>query len=197
MVRRSLLGRRALGACALVVLVAACNDDGRALRDPGVTQPSVTQAVEELPAIRLSSQAFVSGAAFPIEYTCDGQDTSPPLEFDSVPTDVVELAVLVDDLDAGGFVHWLVAGVDPTISAFEAGVVPPGAVVVANDFGARAWAGPCPPDDELHTYLFTLYGLTEPSGITADTPTLDARTVLGEAPYSDVLSVFYERFPTG
>jgi Raf kinase inhibitor-like YbhB/YbcL family protein len=83
-----------------------------------------------------------------------------------VSESTVELALAVVDPDAQNFVHWVIAGIDPGLSQLAVSEVPPGAVQANNDFGQPGWAGPQPPPGERHTYVFTLYALTEPSGIT-------------------------------
>src|SRR5262245_46971933 len=61
-------------------------------------------------SITVTSTAFADGAAIPVQYTCDGDEISPPLEWTDVPTDAAALALVVDDPDApsGTFTHWVV-----------------------------------------------------------------------------------------
>lgn len=113
----------------------------------------------------LSSPAFIPGTMLPAEYTCDGDDNSPPLEIRATPGGVESLAVVVDDPDVSTedpFVHWLLWNVppdteelpaaiprEPTVSALD------GAVQGTNDFGELGYRGPCPPTaGEPHTYQF-------------------------------------------
>ncbi|MCP8320328.1 MAG: hypothetical protein H3Z52_05235, partial [archaeon] len=57
----------------------------------------------------LTSKAFAEGQFIPVKYTCQGQDVSPPLEWQGVPDETVEFAIELFDPDApgGGFVHWV------------------------------------------------------------------------------------------
>src|SRR5918995_277802 len=59
---------------------------------------------------QLTSPAFTEGGTIPDEFTCVGDDVSPPLAWSGVPVGTVELALVVRDPDADGFVHWVVAG---------------------------------------------------------------------------------------
>lgn len=44
--------------------------------------------------------------------------------------------------------------------------MPEGATVLANDYGAEAWGGPCPPEgDAPHRYNFTIYALPGPMDV--------------------------------
>jgi len=73
----------------------------------------------------------------------------------------MRLALVVDDPDARGFVHWVLFDV----SAEATGSLPAGFSASAhapsegmNDFGRVGYAGPCPPSGS-HRYVFTLYAL--------------------------------------
>lgn len=121
--------------------------------------------------MHLTSPAFADGEPIPSEHTCDGDDRSPPLAWSDAPDGVAELALIVEDPDAGNFVHWVLTGIpaDATELADGAGdqVGRPG----RNDFGRTGWGGPCPPSGQ-HRYAFTLYALSAPldvrDGATAD-----------------------------
>lgn len=119
---------------------------------------------------KLTSSAFEDGESIPARYTCSGQDLSPTLEWTDPPEGTQELAMVVDDPDAprGTFVHWVIYGLDPDISALPEGM-PAGeeldSPVVCrqgrNDFDAMGYRGPCPPGGEEHRYFFKLYALEE------------------------------------
>jgi Raf kinase inhibitor-like YbhB/YbcL family protein len=116
--------------------------------------------------MRLTSPAFGEGQPIPPEYTCVGDDVSPPVAWTGVPAGTVELALVVRDPDADGFVHWVVAGLPPDVGGMARGAPPSRAVEVLNDFGREGWSGPCPPSG-THNYDFRLYALAQPSGIVA------------------------------
>ena len=139
--------------------------------------------------LRLTSPAFENGAAIPTEFTCVGEDVSPPLAWAGVPAGTAELAVVVRDPDADGFVHWVIAGLPPDLGGMERGSPPSQAVEVLNDFGRRGWSGPCPPSG-THNYDFRIYALAEPSGLAAGADgaraaeQLESATVLATAALS-------------
>jgi Raf kinase inhibitor-like YbhB/YbcL family protein len=166
---------RAAAIVTIALIVAGCAHDGRTLSPPapGATAPALpattlpgqTAAVR---ALALSTTAFEPGGPIPVEYTCDGANVSPPLAWGSVPEGTVELALVVTDNDANGFVHWVIAQLDKTTQALAIGVVPEGAVEAKNSAGSVGWTGPCPPNGSgPHHYVFTLYALTSPTGVTA------------------------------
>jgi Raf kinase inhibitor-like YbhB/YbcL family protein len=136
----------------LLLVVAGC---GGSEEEPAVEAP---------PSIELTSRAFAAGAAIPRRYTCDGDDTSPPLAWRNVPADAQSLALLMDD--AGGYTHWTVYAIPPGTLRAQEGKVPPQALEGENSFGDAGYGGPCPPKgDEAHRYVFALYALRADPGL--------------------------------
>ena len=209
--------RRPVRLAALVAVLAgsavACvdHDEGRTLRPPTVDQTTTTTVAATGEAagageaagsagaagttppttepLRLSSSAVGEGAELPVRHTCRGDDVSPPLQWTGVPDGTVELAIVVRDVDAEGFVHWTVAGLPPDLGKLDEGAVPAGAVQAANDFGRPGWAGPCPPSG-AHHYELVLYALGQASGVVEGEPgaTAAARVEAAAALASAVLS---------
>lgn len=182
----------------MLLAVAACGDsaDGRSLRPPQPDQTTTTVASRAATAgvdagsasaddaaastsstaaavLTLSSSAVPDGGVVPARYTCRAEDVSPPLLWTGVPAGTVELALVVRDVDAEGFVHWVVAGLVPDLGGLAEGSPPASAVQAANDFGRPGWAGPCPPAG-THAYEFRVYALAQPSGVVAGEPGADA-----------------------
>jgi Raf kinase inhibitor-like YbhB/YbcL family protein len=121
-------------------------------------------------SLRLVSPAFKAGGAIPRAYTCDGSDTSLPLRIAGVPRGTVELVLVMRDPDApsGNFIHWALAGINPSTTAFPAGGVPSLVAPGRNSFGTLGYRGPCPPaGDKPHHYVLTLIALSAPSGLRA------------------------------
>lgn len=110
--------------------------------------------------MKIGSPAFAENGKIPKQYTCDGQDVNPPLTIENPPANTVSFALIVDDPDApaGTWVHWVVWNIDPATREIAGATVPKGAVQGINDFGKKAWGGPCPPGG-THRYFFKLYAL--------------------------------------
>jgi Raf kinase inhibitor-like YbhB/YbcL family protein len=117
--------------------------------------------------MQLSSDAFEDGGTIPAEHTCDGADTSPQLAWTDVPDGADSFALIVDDPDAGGFVHWVLIDIGGDVQDLPAGDGDSIATPGRNDFGRVGWAGPCPPSGE-HRYRFTLYALARPIEIAGE-----------------------------
>lgn len=118
--------------------------------------------------LMLRSEAFADHAFIPERYALDGDNTSPPLEWDAPPEGTAEFALLCEDPDAPGgpFTHWVVTAVPASARAVREGKLPREAVPGRNDFGELGWSGPRPPvGDEAHRYFFRLYALDRPLGL--------------------------------
>src|SRR5690349_13462148 len=63
----------------------------------------------------VTSPAFRANGAIPAEYTCDGDEKTPPLSWSNVPAQTKSIAVMLEDPDApqGTFTHWIVTNISP------------------------------------------------------------------------------------
>lgn len=170
--------RRLWVVALLVAAAAACGDDG----DEG--GDTSAEAASPEATFTLTSSAFDDGGTIPADFTCDGVDVSPPLDWSDVPAETVELALVVDDPDAPGttFVHWVVWGLDPEAPGLPEGEVPDGASEGTTDLGEATWAGPCPPEgDDPHRYMFSLLALSEPLDLEAGATAAEAREAAADS----------------
>jgi Raf kinase inhibitor-like YbhB/YbcL family protein len=119
----------------------------------------------------LTSSAFPEGGNIPAQYTCDGANVSLPLSWNGIPSGTVELALVMDDPDARGFVHWVLAGIPAAAGGLAEGGLPAGVSQGRNDFGRIGYGGPCPPSG-THRYDLALYALSSPLGA-GGTPSAD------------------------
>jgi len=111
----------------------------------------------------LTSPEFTDEGAIPRRFTCDADDVSPPLSWAAAPAGVVTLALVMDDPDAGGFVHWVVYNIDPSATgSLPAGwsTTPEAAPQGVNSFGKVGYGGPCPPSG-THRYAFRLLAIDQ------------------------------------
>ena len=113
----------------------------------------------------LTSSAFENGGTIPVRYTGSGHNTSPPLEWTSVPNRTRSLALILDDPDApmGTFVHWVVYNLPPAAKGLIEGVSESASAVHGeegvNGRSSQGYTGPCPPPGTPHHYHFRLFAL--------------------------------------
>jgi len=109
--------------------------------------------------MKITSSAFQGGGNIPSKFTCDGGDSSPPLQIAEIPSGAKSLVLVVDDPDApsGLFTHWIVWNISPQTNAIAEGSAPKG-VQGTSDFGKSDYGGPCPPSG-THRYYFKIFAL--------------------------------------
>jgi Raf kinase inhibitor-like YbhB/YbcL family protein len=140
-----------------VVAVAGCGGG-----DKVTSAPPAGGAAQ----LEVSSPAFAPNGTIPARFSCNGAGDRPALRFGGVPSGAKELALLVIDPDAGGFVHWTVYGMAPGTTGIGATGLPAGAREGQNSAGKTGWTPPCPPSG-THRYQFELYWLRAPSELAA------------------------------
>jgi Raf kinase inhibitor-like YbhB/YbcL family protein len=117
-------------------------------------------------AFELTSSAFREGESIPRQYTGDGRNLSPPLQWSDPPANTSSLALICEDPDAprGTFTHWVIFNVPAKSRELKEGIppeatLPDGTVQGKNDFGKIGYGGPAPPPGKPHRYFFKLYAL--------------------------------------
>lgn len=127
----------------------------------------------EVPSFTLVSPEFRDGDRLPQWARAEGaggEDRSPTLHWEGAPSGTRSFALAVLDPDAptgAGWWHWAVYNLPATITSLaadagnpDAGLLPPGAVTVANELRERRYGGAYPPDGHGdHRYFFVLSAL--------------------------------------
>jgi Raf kinase inhibitor-like YbhB/YbcL family protein len=132
----------------------------------------------------LTSSEIDQDGAFPIDYTCEGQDVSPPMAWEGGAGAAGFGVALVDETN--GLIHWVLWDIPANVSSLPEGIEktaepdePSGSKQSqAFDGATRGWLGPCP--DETHDYLIRLYAVDEHPlpGVTLDTGRVDLLAAL-------------------
>ena len=119
---------------------------------------------EGLPYIPLDSVAFNQGGSIPVRYTADGEELTPPLQWQDVPKGTRSLVLLVEDPDAPTpqpFVHWI-ALMSPDVRTLGFMLRPGTSTVESgrNSLLRTGWVGCAPPrGDQAHHYHFQIFAL--------------------------------------
>ncbi len=149
-----------LQVIVLSLILAAC---------AGKPEQPVAPAGATPSSLTLTSPAFAQGEAIPGKYTCQGDDSSPALQWTAPPPGTKSLALIVEDPDApmGTWVHWIVYNIPPDAVELAEGAskanaaqfsLPKEALQGRTSFGRSDYGGPCPPSGS-HRYFFRLYAL--------------------------------------
>ncbi|MFA6923175.1 MAG: YbhB/YbcL family Raf kinase inhibitor-like protein [Bacteroidales bacterium] len=115
--------------------------------------------------IVLKSNGFNDGEMMPAKFSCDGENVSPPLSWDSVPEKAKTFAIICDDPDAPmkTWVHWVIFNIPSNVKELKEGmkkdaVLGNKIIQGTTDFGKSGYGGPCPPGG-THRYFFKIYAL--------------------------------------
>lgn len=141
----------------VVLVITGCRTDSAT--EPAANLPDGAVTME------ITSEAFAAGESIPQKYTCDGDDVSPPLQWNEPPAGTQSFALVSDDPDApvGTWVHWVRFNIPATTRSLPE-AVPAGAELAdGSRHGQNSWnrtdyGGPCPPGG-THRYFFKLYAL--------------------------------------
>ncbi len=142
---------------AAAMVFSACSGDATANGNNGNGNDSMGGN-----GFSLQSNDFSDGGTLPDNLVYE----SPQLTWSNVPAGTVGFAIIVDDPDASGFIHWNVFIYDKTARTIETdasgrGTLPPNSVETPNDFNDNHYDGPQPSIGETHTYNFCIYAMKQ------------------------------------
>jgi len=132
---------------------------------------SLTLMSLTLMSLTLSSPVFQHEGEIPREFTCDGEDKSPELNWKGVPEGTESFVLICDDPDVPEDLrehapdlmwdHWVLFNIPKTCTqiAENEKTGPAGSICGKNSWGRNDWGGPCPPNPQYHRYFFKLYAL--------------------------------------
>ena len=163
------------------LLLASCSRDGREMKPPTADQTetiaiATTIAETVAPVQELTiAVPWEEGAPIDALFTCEGSKLSPSFDIAGLPEGTVTWGLSIVDQTAANAVHWVAANIDPAINHVDAGVVPAGAVQSLNRIQKVGYAAPCPKAGELHTYVLTVYAVSQQLEVSDG---MDAETML-------------------
>ncbi len=112
----------------------------------------------------LKSSAFNNNEKIPILYTCDGQNISPPLSWTNAPANTESFVLIVASPDWGPHkvYLWTLYNLPSDNKNLKEGAnkhLPEETLVGKTFYNDAKYYGPCPPDNLLHHYVYTLYAI--------------------------------------
>ena len=112
--------------------------------------------------LEITSPGFSPLEVIPRKYTSDGENVSPTLQWDKIPPETKQLALICHDPDAPlpfGFTHWTIYNIPPDVKAIAEGEGNKYTEGL-NTSGSNGYTGPAPPEGHgVHHYYFWLYAL--------------------------------------
>lgn len=151
----------------LVFLITSCAPAPTSTPTPIPTEtaaPTETPAPTNTPepSFTLSSSAFENEGPVPKLYTCSGESISPPLTWNEPPAGTKSFALIADDPDANGYIHWVIYNIPADRRGLPENVdkdqeLPDGVYQGFSGGAVFGYVGLCPPNK--HRYSFRLYAL--------------------------------------
>ena len=177
--------KKLYGAAVIVgmstLLLASCSRDGREMKPPTADQTesiavatTIAESVAPVQEFTIAAP-WIEGSEIDPLFTCEGSKLSPSFDIAGLPEGTVTWGLSIVDQTAGNAVHWVAANIDPAMSSVEAGVVPAGAVQSLNRVNKVGYAVPCPKVGEPHTYVLTVYAVSQQLEVSDG---MDAETML-------------------
>ena len=149
------------------LLLASCSRDGRDMKLPTADQTetiaiatTIAESVAPVQEFTIAAP-WIEGSEIDPLFTCEGSKLSPSFDIAGLPEGTVTWGLSIVDQTAGNAVHWVAANIDLAINSVNAGVVPAGAVRSLNRVNKVGYAAPCPKEGEPHTYILTVYALSQ------------------------------------
>ncbi|PEN14961.1 YbhB/YbcL family Raf kinase inhibitor-like protein [Longibacter salinarum] len=119
---------------------------------------------------KFTTTPFADGDSMHRDFTCEGSNVSPALEWNGVPDGTKSQTLILEDPDAPRrtFTHWVLFNVPGDTTRLPRGLdvktafpkSDPAPREGRNDFGNVGYGGPCPPPgDGPHRYIFRLFAV--------------------------------------
>jgi phosphatidylethanolamine-binding protein (PEBP) family uncharacterized protein len=165
-----------LASAALLLALALAGCGGSASGNAGSSSSGSGYSTITTKPIPLTSTAFSSGGGIPVQYTCDGANIAPPLQWGAVPPGTHEVVLFALAVGSAGksTVEWAMGGLNPGLHKVAAGEVPSGAFLVEASDKKRHYSI-CPAPGQTEVYKFKVYAV--PSLIKV-TPRVSGPTLL-------------------
>jgi Raf kinase inhibitor-like YbhB/YbcL family protein len=172
--------RSILAAAPIALAIAGCGPASQAAAGNSSEGADPSAADPARPKLTLGSQAFQNAQPIPVQYSCDGANRSPALQWSDPPVRTKSFALVIDDPDApsGTFRHWGVYDIPASARGIAAGQHV--GREVNNDGGSHGYTGPCPPKGNgVHHYHFRLFALdTNKLGLKPGAKVLDVENAV-------------------
>ncbi len=169
------LNAKKLIGIMLVIILFVSSCQGRSFEKKNTNK--VLKGEKKMIDLHLRSPAFENKGRIPKKYTADGEDISPPLEWDKPPSNTKSLVIICDDPDApvGVWDHWILFNIPPTTTSLPEGIpqkaeLDKGMKHGRNSWGRSAYGGPSPPPGKPHRYFFKIYALDVKLNLPHGTP---------------------------
>jgi Raf kinase inhibitor-like YbhB/YbcL family protein len=128
----------------------------------------------------LSSSAIASDSLLPVEYTCDGESASPPLEWSGFPEGTKYFALIMHHEASPTDIHsyWVLYNIPSAVVNLPKNVTDVGALGSNSVNDRTEYAPPCSQGPGRKNYFLTVYALSEKAMIDLPPENVDREVLL-------------------
>jgi phosphatidylethanolamine-binding protein (PEBP) family uncharacterized protein len=128
----------------------------------------------------LTSSAIGQDSLLPVEYTCDGESNTLPLEWYGFPDATKSFVLIMHHEASPTDIHWywLLYHMPATVTSLPKNVTGVGTLGTNSVNDRLEYAPPCSQGPGIKKYTYTVYALSEDVTITVDPELVDRETLL-------------------
>ena len=147
----------------------------------------------------LTSSDIGQDSLLPIEYTCDGESATLPLEWNRYPDNTQYFALIMHHEVSPTDIHWYwtLYNIPASVNSLPKNVSGIGTLGTNSVNGLTEYSPPCSQGPGLKAYTFTIYSLSEKVTTTVNPAEVDRATLLDVIEEitltSTSITVWYER----
>jgi Raf kinase inhibitor-like YbhB/YbcL family protein len=164
--------------CVVTLGYAAPAEGKKGKGKGGVPAGSVDSVAAAKPSeknltFKLTSPAVKDGEKLPVEFTGDGDGTSPPLSWSGVPKGTQSLVLIMHHLDPEGKtkIYWLMYDIDPQTTSVAKNATDFGKMGISTVHNRVEYASPHSKGPGEKKYVLTLFALSAKPDLTqAESP---------------------------
>ncbi len=141
------------------------------------------------PEMKIRMPGLYPGERIHKEYSCDGENESPALEFSGIPKEAKSLVLIMENPGSPeaqkrhekAWVHWLVFNIPATVTELkhDANIEELGGIIGKNSWDENKYDGPCPlPTAGTQIYFFKLYALDSMLDLDEKADAVDVRKAM-------------------
>ncbi len=175
-----------------IVLVTSCNKSSN-------PTDSIVDGVSTNGAFTLFSSEIGPDSLLPIDYTCDGESATLPLEWSGYPEETNSFALIMHHEASPTDIHWywILYNIPATINSLHKNVSGTGTLGTNSVNNQIGYSPPCSQGPGPKAYIFTLYALSEELEITVPATDVDLDFIInkmaGKVISTASMTVYYER----
>ncbi len=127
-----------------------------------------------------SSSDIDADNLLPIDYTCDGESTTLPLEWSGFPDGTKYFALIMHHEASPTDIHWywILYNIPATVDSLPKNVTGIGTLGTNSVNGQMAYSPPCSQGPGSKAYIYTIYALSEIVNINVTPGEVDRETLL-------------------